>query len=148
MRGATTVALALIYTHCMLSLSLPSKTSAGGTRTEQRQAAVPSNGEVTIGPPYTTQPALTAQGAQRGTTFVVQWNMTSARTFNGTSPTFDGAECSGPRPGECCHKTMACAVRWIRNISVYIPPQILDRPGIFNAACSSVGDARWSELLR
>lgn len=76
--------------------------SAGGT--EQRQAAVPSNGDVTIGPPYTTQPALTAQGAQRGTTFVVQWNMTSARTFNGTSPTFDGAECSGPRPGECCHK--------------------------------------------
>jgi iron(III)-enterobactin esterase len=52
-----------------------------------------------------------------------------SRVFPGTDPTFAGAECHGPTPGECCHKASPpspCGINWERLVSVYVPAAYVD----------------------
>lgn len=84
------------------------------------------DGSFVIGPPYTVDPALTPQGNNAGRFFSFNMNTSLSKVFNGTSPTFANASCSGETPGECCHKTGACEVNALRNISVYIPWNYVD----------------------
>ena len=84
---------------------------------------IPS-GDHTVGPKYDVDPALTDLGNPPGTFFSFLMKTNLSNIYNGTSPTFVGAECHGPSPGECCHKAASpgpCAVNWERNITVYVP---------------------------
>ena len=89
---------------------------------------VPS-GDHTTSPPYTVDPALTDQGNPRGRFFSFLMVTNESAAFNGSSPTFVGAACHGPQPGECCHKLSPpgpCEINWLRNISLYRPAAYRD----------------------
>ena len=89
---------------------------------------IPS-GDHTVEPPYSVDPALTELGNPAGRYFSFLLETNQSRIFNGTSPTFVGAECHGPTPGECCHKASSpgpCEINWERNVTVYIPAAYRD----------------------
>eukprot|EP00041_Stephanoeca_diplocostata_P016760 m.331360 g.331360 ORF g.331360 m.331360 type:complete len:398 (+) comp20474_c0_seq3:237-1430(+) len=92
------------------------------------EANAPGGGSFTIHPPYTTDPALTRRGNPTGKIFTFTLPMNHSDYFNGTDPTFEGAGCLGPNPGECCWKPgyPHCKININRKIFVYIPVQYID----------------------
>lgn len=96
--------------------------------TAQAADRIPS-GDHAVAPPYAVDPALTAQGNPAGSFFSFSLQTNASRVFNGSSPTFAGAACHGPTPGECCHKDSPpgpCEVNWERNITLYVPAAYRD----------------------
>ena len=90
----------------------------------------PSDGEITVSPPYTIDAALTNLGAPRGTFFNLTLTTASSPFFNGSDATFVGTACDGPTPAECCHKAPPtnhrCAINARRGVFVYVPRSYVD----------------------